>query len=196
MNHCTMEQLLAVRNGEETASCRAHIDACEVCRRELDLVYQRAAGLRALPALRAPRDRWGIVRAQMQLERRRRLWRWTRRGAVAVAASLALVFGGRSLLEQQQEVARADDLSALLDASGRLEDALRRFDPTSRVLSSTSAAAVADIEDRIAVIDAQLAELNTGNAGQQELVELWRERVGLMDALVGVHLSRAAYVGL
>jgi len=57
---------------------------------------------------------------------------------------------------------------------------------------------VAELEDRIAVIDGDLAR--GGGAKPQardaELVKLWQQRVDLMRQLVNVRATRARYVGL
>ena len=42
----------------------------------------------------------------------------------------------------------------------------------------------------------EMAELTERRASEAELLRLWRERVGLMDALVDVHVTRASNVGL
>jgi hypothetical protein len=57
---------------------------------------------------------------------------------------------------------------------------------------------VADLEDRIAVIDGDLARQAAPKAQAQdaELVKLWQQRVDLMRQLVNVRSTRARYVGL
>ncbi len=65
-------------------------------------------------------------------------------------------------------------------------------------MSGRSAALVAELEDRIAVIDGELARLG-GSAAQlrhDELVKLWQERVTLMQQLFDAHVTRVSYVGL
>jgi hypothetical protein len=55
------------------------------------------------------------------------------------------------------------------------------------------------LEDRIADVDheLQVTELQREAPDQDEaLLDLWRERVGLLDALVDVHVTRASNVGL
>jgi hypothetical protein len=55
------------------------------------------------------------------------------------------------------------------------------------------------LKTRIAAIDAQLQSSELPAAQRptdDQLIELWRERVGLMDALVDVHLTGASQVGL
>jgi len=55
-----------------------------------------------------------------------------------------------------------------------------------------------ELEDRIALVDRQLemAQLMDPESSETALLRLWRERVGLLDALVDVHLTRASRIGL
>jgi hypothetical protein len=193
MTHCTMDDLVALRAGEGTAWARAHVAACAGCRAELDALHQRVARLRALPVRRPPRDRWPAVQAAIVARRRRRgrLGWWSLAAAAAVAAVLVFrPFGG--------EPAGAAELSRVKRESATLERALARYDPDGRVTSGRSAALAALLEDRIAAIDAELARLGTAGAPARpaELVNLWRQRVGLMQQLVRVRVTRAAYTGL
>jgi hypothetical protein len=54
---------------------------------------------------------------------------------------------------------------------------------------------IADIEDRIALVDAGLAQARVTNAPARDVSDLWRGRVELMGALVNAHVTRANYVG-
>jgi hypothetical protein len=79
-----------------------------------------------------------------------------------------------------------------------LEERLHVLSPDSGVIDGRTAVVVIQIEDRIAALDAQLAQvsrLQHGAAATSELT-LWRQRVGLMNALVDVHLTNASNVGL
>jgi hypothetical protein len=193
MMHCTMDDLIALRDGEGTRQAQRHLAECELCRMEFDRLHQRVAALKALPALRPPRDRWSVVRAAVADARRRLLWGW---GSLAAAAAAVLVIGVQAARLRSAAEASAADLQALVEQSQRLEEALRAYDPTSRVLNGRAAGAVAELEDRIAVIDLGLAEAQRRGAARDEMLELWRQRVQLMDELVRVHVTRAAYVGL
>jgi hypothetical protein len=196
MTHCTMADLVALQAGEGTVWARAHVDGCAGCRAELDALHQRVARLRALPARRPPRDRWPAVRAAIVARRRRRgrLGWWSLAAAAAAAAVAAVLvfrpFAGAS--------AGAAELSRVKRESATLERALARYDPEGRVTSGRSAALAALLEDRIAAIDAELARVGTAAAPARpaELVNLWRQRVDLMQQLVRVHVTRAAYTGL
>ena len=41
-----------------------------------------------------------------------------------------------------------------------------------------------------------MADLQRQQATDEDLLKLWRERVGLLDALVDVHVTRASNAGL
>ena len=194
MMHCTMDDLLALRAGEASVWARRHVEDCAACRAELDGVYQRVAQLKALPALRPPRDRWSIVRDAARVERahRRRTWSvWSLAAAAALAGVLLVPrFGGSGTLHA--ELSRAKDQSATL------EDQLQNYDVDGRVLNGRTAARVAELEDQIAVIDGDLSRQAAAKAQAQdaELVKLWQQRVDLMRQLVNVRSTRARYVGL
>ena len=193
--HCTMEELLAVRDGEGTSVAHRHVDQCPICRAEVDRLHQVAAALKALPAIRPPRDRWPEVRAAVAGTRKRRRWIMAGWTSLAAAAALAVIVGVRAVT-LQQAAARPANLDSLVVESQKLEEALRAYDPTSRVLSGRAASTIAQLEDRIALVDAQLNEAQRTGASQPDLVSLWQQRVQLMNQLVNVHVTRAAYVGL
>ena len=194
MMHCTMDDLLALQTGEASAWARSHAEVCAACRAELDALYQRVAQLKALPTRRPPRDRWPVVRDAVLAERRRRRSRW---GAWSVAAA-ATVAGLLVFRPFGTGQANAADLTSIKRESATLEQQLERYDPDARVMSGRAAAVAAALEDRIAVIDGELARFGPPDAEPRpaELVKLWQQRVDLMQQLVGVHVTRAAYVGL
>lgn len=194
MMHCTMDDLLALQAGEASAWARSHTEGCAACQAELDALYQRIAQLKALPARRPARDRWPVVRDAVLVDRRRRRSRW---GAwsMAAAATVAGLLVFRPFGTRQ---ANAADLASIKQESATLEQQLRAVDPDARVMSGRTAALAAALEDRIAIIDGELARVGSPDAARRadELVKLWQQRVDLMQELVGVHVTRASYVGL
>ena len=191
MMHCTMEDLGALQAGEASVWARRHITTCATCQKELEGLYQRVAQLKALPSLRPPRDRWPAVRSALRAERsrRRRSWgTWT--GSLALAATIA----GILLISPSAQGLHAE-LSQVKQQSATLEDSLQHYDVDGRVMSGHAAAVVADLEDRISVLDGTLAQREQ-SAQDAELVKLWQERVGLMRELVNARATRARYVGL
>src|SRR5439155_1226827 len=135
MMHCTMEDLGALRAGEASVWARRHITTCATCQAELEGLYQRIAQLKALPALRPPRDGWPAIKAVVRAERsrKRRTWgAWS--GSLALAATLAAV-----LLVQPKGGERGRlyaELSQAKQQSATLEDSLQQYDIDGCVLSA------------------------------------------------------------
>jgi len=192
MMHCTMEDLGALQAGEASVWARRHITTCAACQAELEGMYQRIAQLKALPALRPPRDRWPAVKSALraQRSRRRRTWgTWT--GSLALAATIA----GILLIQPAATGTLNAELSQVKQQSATLEDSLQHYDVDGRVLSGHAAALVAELEDRISILDGTLTQREP-SVQDAELVKLWQQRVGLMRELVNARATRARYVGL
>ena len=64
------------------------------------------------------------------------------------------------------------------------------------MVNGRTAGTIVQIQDRIALIDAQLGRTGPDRAASLDELELWQERVRLLDALVNVQATRTAYVGL
>ena len=200
MTHLSMETLVGLREaGLEPgdAAAREHLDGCALCRGEVERLHQRVARLKALPALRPSRDRWPAVRDRWRAERRRHRARFAGLTGLAAAASVALAVGVSTLRQPQSALTPAEIQQAMV-RSRDLESALDRINPESRMLDGRTAGIAQKLEDRIARVDRELemAELMEQQSRDAELLKLWRERVGLLDALVDVHVTRASYVGL
>jgi predicted anti-sigma-YlaC factor YlaD len=187
-----MDDLVAVRDGEGSVWARRHVKECGECRGEMDALYQRVAQLKALPALRPPRDRWHVVRDAITAERALRRRRWTRAG-LALAAALVGLMVVRPLL---QNPVKADELAQAKQRSAQLENTLQDADPEGRVMSGREAELTARLEDQIALLDGRLAQLSDRSAEEAQVVDLWRQRVDLMQQLVQVRVTSANYVGL
>jgi type II secretory pathway component PulM len=199
MNHLSMEALLSLREpGTEpgVAAAREHLNECSVCQAELHRLDQRVARLKALPTLRPSRDRWPETAARFRADRLRRRTRRVGFAGLAVAASVALAV---TVVERPQPVeTNPNQINQAMERSQALESALSEYNPEARVLDGRTARIAQELEDRIALLDRQLemTELSPKHARDQELLQLWRERVGLLDALVDVHATRASNAGL
>ena len=199
MSHLTMDTLLALKEpGMEPgqATAREHLDGCPHCQAELERLHQRVARLKALPTLRPARDRWPETRARFKADRQRRRTRMVGYTGLAAAASIA-AFLAVGDLSRPQEVP-SEQLSQVMERSQLLEGALNDYNPEGRVLDGRTARIAGELEERIARLDRELevAELQRQQETDQDLLRLWRERVGLLDALVDVHVTRASNAGL
>jgi hypothetical protein len=199
MTHLSMEALLSLREpGTEpgAAAAREHLNQCPHCQAELDRLHQRVARLKALPPLRPGRDRWPEVEARVRALRTRRRIRLAGLTGLATAASLAAVISlGRIT---QPAPATAEQIHQVMERSQALESALSDYNPDGRVLDGRTARMAQELEDRIARVDRELeaTELMQEQTREPQLLKLWRERVGLLDALVDVHVTRASNAGL
>jgi hypothetical protein len=199
MEHLTLETMVALQEpGTEPgdAAAREHLGFCPECQGELERLHQRMARLKALPALRPPRDQWPRVAARLHAEQRRRRSRIGGLAGLAIAASvaLALVISGPT----GESGGASSQIEQAMESSQALESALSQYNPEGRVLDGRTAGIAQGLEDRIARVDRELelAELLERQTREEQLLKLWRERVGLLDALVDVHVTRASNVGL
>lgn len=137
--------------------------------------------LGALPELAPPRDAWPAVRARLA-HRRRIAGAWPMAGlAAAVVAGFALWIGTASQPGMQDELQ-----SSWLARSQQLEQELRSLG-SSGVMSGGEAALIAELEDRIAVVDLQLA---SGALDARASERLWRRRVDLLMELKAVRTDQ------
>ena len=191
--HCTMEELLAIRDGQGSQGALRHLDECDECCNELELLHQRVAALKALPSLRPPRDRWSVVRDEVLARRartRRRFGGWL---TAAAAASVALAIGLGDLVTPAAQ--EPDPLAELVSEAQLLERALRTMRPETRVLTGRMAAAVAAVEDRLELLDLRFEQARVQRLSRERVIVLWQERVGLMDLLVNVHARPVILIG-
>jgi hypothetical protein len=97
-----------------------------------------------------------------------------------------------------EAAAAATEISQAMERSRALEEAIDYYNPDARVLDGRTARVAQELEDQIAALDQELERLDVApDVGREtRQLELWRERVGLLDALVDVHVTRASNVGL
>ena len=199
MTHLSMDSLVSLREpGSEPgqAAAREHLNQCAHCQAELQRLHQRVARLKALPTLRPGRDRWPETKARFRADRRRRRTRFVGLAGLVTAASVALAVAVGDISRPAD--ATAEQLSQAMERSQVLESALSDYNPAGRVLDGRTARIAGELEDRIARVDRELeaTELLRQQATNRDLLKLWRERVGLLDALVDVHVTRASNAGL
>jgi len=190
--HLGIDELLAVRDGEGSASSRLHAQSCEACRQELARLFQVQARLRALPAYAPPRELWPRLKKAVQRGRTRRRMSYGALG-LAVAAALAGVVVLRGPADP--EAVRVDewvtevsssDLGPIINRSRQLESLLQAYRPANQVYDAPTALALSVLEDRIVLLDRILLEGRAGGADREVLVGLWDERVQTLETLVGL----------
>jgi hypothetical protein len=194
--HLSLEELLAVRDGEATTEAAAHAESCPECTAEIARLRAVQRTLAALPDEHPAQDLWPALRTALASRRQHRRWvlaGWT---AAGLAAAFTLVIGVRGGLEAMHEAKVARQTRELVATSQRLEQQLRTSDTGGRVVSGRVAGTIVQLEDRIALIDAELSRAGADRYASQDVVSLWQERVRLLDALVSVQASRTTYVGL
>lgn len=212
MNHLTMEQLLELREpGLEPglAAAREHLANCEFCQAESDRLAQRMARFKALPVPRPARDQFLEIRSRHVKAHRLRTLARAVPAVLAMAATVALVVMIRPgagddripvQVGSEETLTSGGELDDMMARSQALEETLRRYDPDSRAIDGRTAAIAARIEDQLGALDRQIELLDmmdgTDPMRNTRQLRLWRERVGLLDALVDVHFTRASFAGL
>jgi hypothetical protein len=199
--HLTMTELLAVRDGDrsEPALARAHrhVEQCVPCRLELDRLHQRTARLRALAQMEPTTDQFPAVMARLASDRRHRRHRVAAVAGLAAAAVLAIAVVGRDLV-RPPALDASEQLETAMSHSQALEHTLHAYNPAQRVLDGRTIELIIQLEDRIAAVDARLQDVVHLDRSKRLPTEvaLWQERVGLMSALVDVHLTKATNMDL
>jgi hypothetical protein len=128
-----------------------------------------------------------------------RRWRLVRRVSwigLAAAAGFAVMFAiraARSPSGPSKQIA-IDEAKA---RSQQLEQLIQSYNPDARVTDGRTVRVAGELEDRIALLDQQLAAASRldPRGRDAQLLGLWRQRVGLLNALVDVHMTRANAVG-
>jgi len=194
--HLSLEELLAVRDGDATTQATGHAGSCPECAAEIARLRAVQRELAALPEQRPSEDLWPALQTALASRPHHRRWvlaGWT---AAGLAATFTLLIGVRGGLEAWHEAKLVRETRELVATSQQLEQQLRTSDGGGRVVSGRTAGTIVQLEDRIAVIDAQLSQARAERYPSQDVVPLGQERVRLLDALVSVQTSRTTYVGL
>ncbi len=136
--------------------------------------------LTRLPPLEPPRDVLPRVLAEMRrrAEPRRRHGRWTRWAAAAV---LMLSLGVIGLLTERMD-RQSRELEQWVRYSQQLEAQLKLVGGRNQVVRGHRAAALGELESRLALVDWQLSR----QPPSDHQIELWRQRALLLHDLVTV----------
>lgn len=199
MTHLTMDLLLTLReplSEPGNATAREHLQECAVCQAELERLHQRVARLKALPSLHPTRDGWPGVAARVRAERWRRRSQVAAVVGLAMAASLAITVVTRMKSSPAEPVATQaaiqEEIHQAKAQSRMMEDALRSYDPSARVVDGRTTAYAQALEEKIAKVDRAIEVAQLAQQPAEEERRLWQERVKLLGALVNVHVTRAS----
>lgn len=166
--------------------------------------------LRELPELTPPPGLWERV---LEAHRAHMAARRFRRRALAAAAAAVVAVGGALYVATRVEaptspalvltppqseappepqaaaVAEPAPYAPLVAESARLERLLAEL-PSRPLMIGSTAGTIVGLEDRIAIVDAQLSYAAAQDLGPTYREALWGERVELMNALVYVRFAQ------
>ena len=203
--HASVEQLIALRDGQPVAAeATVHARGCPECSRALLRLSAWRQRVRALPAFEAPEGGWGQVVARLESSDVIRRSRWLPAAGVGLVASLVAAVAlvawhlPRPVLPAAASAlnaaASASMLSQLQAQSRYLESALRSMnvDSNQHIVNADTAATVAALEDRIALVDYAINQANTTPQPSRDLTALWQQRVNLMQSLAAVRYAQVS----
>jgi len=153
------------------------------------------ARLGALPGFAAPTAGWNGVLAARD---RRDSWRHRRWPMALAAVALAAAAGLGSWLQSAQRPPTADVVDEMTPAAAlagearaenaRLERILAALPERSAMRGST-AYTLAELEDRIAILDDRLSRIALEPNAPERSEALWRERADVLQSLVQVRYA-------
>lgn len=205
--HASVGQLLSFRDGDALeAQLERHIVECPHCRSALGDLGALRNGLRDLGELTPPDRAWDRIRAKgpaasASCPSTARLSPW----AIGIAACVTLAVGvvltmGRQergeLPAPHQQVSKPSGDSRpaheqLLAQSRAMEDFLRALPARPQVVRVGTAATIAQLEDRIRLVDYQLNLQSEIGVTQSQSQRLWETRVDLLNSLLNVRYVEA-----
>jgi hypothetical protein len=152
--------------------------------------------LAALPDFAPPADGWGAVLAARRRRGAGASGRWPL--ALAAATLAAAVGLGAWLQSAQRELVVAAGPVVGLPVSDAIRAENERLEwllatlPEPRAMRGSTAFTLAEIEDRLALVDDRLSHVMLEPNAPERAEQLWRERVGLMNSLVQVRYADKA----
>jgi hypothetical protein len=213
------ENLLKIRDGEPVdADALAYVEADPSARAELHRLRQTQQALNDLPTIEPPVGSWEKIVAAVDFDAPRSPslgWRWPLRVAIAASVAVAALM----LVERTTDVPTPVDLApativadtvpsnqiadlvgtpsytSLVRESGQLDHALNRITYQPRVVRAGTASTMANLEDRIAILDYQLNMAPRLGLSQHQVGTLWQLRVDLMTGLIYMRSAQAQRSG-
>ena len=154
------------------------------------------ARLAALRDFEPPACGWQAVLAARDAREARRDRRWPLAlAAVALIAAVGIAARLQAARDALDAVPAADAVRAPVAAGARAEnerlEAILAQLPERRAMRGSTAFTVAELEDRIALLDERLSRVALEPNAPERAERLWRERVDVMHTLVQVRYADA-----
>ncbi|MGH8401074.1 MAG: hypothetical protein ACRESU_08225 [Gammaproteobacteria bacterium] len=203
--HASPEQLIALRDGEPVAATlQTHVRECAECAAGYNSLVELRSQLSRLPDFALPEGAWQAVMAQVEQAESSHGFRHggLRAAGVAMVASIVIaltlvLFPG--IPHRPADNATASDtptasVPQLMRQSSYLERAVLSLnsDADHMVVSAGTAATVAALEDRIALLDYEINHATADAHNHDRLPQLWQQRVNLMQSLAAVRYAQVA----
>jgi hypothetical protein len=147
MEHLTLETLARLVDEAPTPGEKEHLDGCQRCRTELELLTGQTRALGELPDLRPPRGEWGVLEARLMSEglvRHERSALAKTPAWMKVAAALALFLGGTGL-----------GVGLQARASGADTPPLAGIETAPFSLTASAVSTVGEAEERVRLAERQ-----------------------------------------
>jgi hypothetical protein len=199
--HARIDQLLSLRDGAPVdTEVRIHVQHCAQCLAEVALLAKTRERLRDLPSFTPPADLFAQIaaRAVSRAPRRRSLGVAAAAAAIVVAVVVFVAVRDRTNAPQLaakpavQQHAPDEDMLKLIAQSQQLDEILQYLPMRPQVERVSFAATVDSLEERIQMVDLQLAYGPDAGLDRAQAHRLWSERVELMDSLVKVRYAESA----
>ncbi|HEX4300723.1 MAG TPA: hypothetical protein VH327_07620 [Gammaproteobacteria bacterium] len=207
--HASLEQLIGLRDEEPVSvEVQQHVRGCGQCAAALNGLLAACERLTALADPLPPPDAWQRIAVASDRSRYRRRWLPAAGlGLAATAAAAALLVVN---LHVKPVPARNDtavvtpsggqpaDVNQLMAQSRYLERAVLKLDgpADSMAVSADTASTVAALEDRIAVVDYEINSAAGVDNDDPHMVQLWKQRVNLLQSLAAVRYAQVADAGI
>jgi hypothetical protein len=207
--HASIEQLIGLRDEEPVSvEVQQHVRGCGQCAAALNGLLAARERLTMLADPVPPPDAWQRIAAASDRSRYRR--RWLPVAGLGLAASAAAVALLMVNLHVKPTPSRDDtavvtpssnqpaDVNQLMAQSRYLERAVLKLDgpADSMAVSADTASTVAALEDRIAVVDYEINSAVGVDNNDPHMVQLWKQRVNLLQSLAAVRYAQVADAGI
>lgn len=207
--HASLEQLIGLRDEEPVSvEVQQHVRGCGQCAAALNGLLAARERLTALTDPLPPADAWQRIAAASDRSLRRRRWLPAAGlGLAATAAAAALLVFNLHVkpMSTRNDTAvvppgssQPVDVNQLMAQSRYLERAVLKLDgpADSMAVSADTASTVAALEDRIALVDYEINSAAGVDNNDPHMVQLWKQRVDLLQSLAAVRYAQVADAGI